>query len=148
MACCGMTVAQAGALETLRLAGAMRAGDLGRRLGIRPSTVTRNLDRLEQRGLVRRRPDPDDARAATVELTIEGSRAATEVERQAVGFFESVLDQIPAERRRRVEESLAELVTAVRRATDDCCPGAYDHLLTDLTGAGCEAACATEEDPT
>ena len=44
--CCGMTVAQAATLETLA-DGPMRLGDLGRRLGIQPSTLTRNLSRLE-----------------------------------------------------------------------------------------------------
>ena len=48
--CCGMTIAQAATLETLRLEGALRMGDLGRRLGIAPSTLTRNLQRLLDMG--------------------------------------------------------------------------------------------------
>ena len=55
-ACCGMTVAQAATLETLSTEGAMRLGDLCARLGIAPSTLTRNLLRLEERGLVKRAP--------------------------------------------------------------------------------------------
>jgi DNA-binding transcriptional ArsR family regulator len=52
--CCGMTIAQAATLETLRLEGPLRMGDLGRRLGIAPSTLTRNLQRLLDMGYVKR----------------------------------------------------------------------------------------------
>src|SRR5262245_35776693 len=64
VACCGMTVAQAATLETLLREGPLRRGDLGRRLGIAPSTLTRNLVRLEKRGLVARTEDSEDGRAA------------------------------------------------------------------------------------
>ena len=51
-------MAQAATLETLRAEGAMRLGDLGRRLGIAPSTLTRNLARLEQSGGSNGSPTP------------------------------------------------------------------------------------------
>ena len=35
-------------------------------------TMTNRLDRLEQRGMVRRRPDPDDGRGIRVRLTARG----------------------------------------------------------------------------
>ena len=76
VSCCGMTVAQAATLEALRVEGPMRAGDMGRRLGVSPSTLTRNLARLEERGWVRREADPADGRAQRVVLTREGRRAA------------------------------------------------------------------------
>jgi DNA-binding MarR family transcriptional regulator len=37
-------------------------------------TMTNRIDRLEQRGLVRRRPDPGDARSIRVQLTAAGRR--------------------------------------------------------------------------
>src|SRR5581483_5518316 len=37
-------------------------------------TMTNRVDRLEQRGLVRRRPDPGDARSVRVQLTALGKR--------------------------------------------------------------------------
>jgi len=55
--CCGMTIAQAATLETLRLEGALRMGELGKRLGIMPSTLTRNLQRLLDAGYVKREAD-------------------------------------------------------------------------------------------
>src|SRR5512134_724946 len=71
VSCCGVTVAQAAALEALFGHGPMRLSDLGRRLGIAPSTLTRNLERLVDGGLVERHTDGRDARAARVGLTAD-----------------------------------------------------------------------------
>src|SRR5215510_8967883 len=74
--CCGMTIAQAATLETLRIEGPLGMGALGRRLGIAPSTLTRNLQRLLDAGYVKREVDSKDARAAVVALTASGGRKA------------------------------------------------------------------------
>lgn len=129
VSCCGVTVAQAAALEALSGHGPMRLKELGQRLGIAPSTLTRNLERLIEGGLVARQSDSRDARAARVRLTAAGRRAATGVAERERDFAQQVLDRIPADRRTAVLESLAELLTAVRSATEACCPGAFDHLM-------------------
>jgi len=129
--CCGMTIAQAATLETLRLEGPLRMGQLGRRLGITPSTLTRNLKRLLDRGYVRRDADGDDARAAVVALTAPGRKQADKLERQEEAFAGEILDRIDLENRDAVVERLADLLVAVRAATRSCCPeGAFDHLMT------------------
>ncbi len=131
VACCGMTVAQAATLEALQGGGPTRLGELGRRLGISPSTLTRNLTRLTDRGLVRSADDPEDRRAATVQLTPAGLRAADEVARQGEAFFALVLAQLPDRRRAATLAALEDLWAAVRSATEHCCPGAFDHLMED-----------------
>lgn len=139
VACCGVTVAQAAALEALAAEGPMRLGDLGRRLGIAPSTLTRNLARLEATRLVARQADSEDARSARVVLTAAGRRAAAAVAAQEEGFARQVLERIPAERRARVVESLGELLAAVRDATEGCCAGAFDHLMEGFAEASAGA---------
>jgi DNA-binding MarR family transcriptional regulator len=59
-------------------------------VGSRPTTVSGVLDRLERRGLVRRRPDPTDRRALRLQLTEDGAAAATRV-RQALDDLEARL---------------------------------------------------------
>lgn len=135
-ACCGLTVAQAATLEALLASGPDRMGGLGRRLGIAPSTLTRNLDRLVDAGLVVRIADSDDARASRVGLTSSGVVAAEEVLRQEEAFAGNILERLPAERRDQVIEVLTDLLSAVREATEACCPGAFDHLMTDFPRAG------------
>jgi DNA-binding MarR family transcriptional regulator len=132
VSCCGMTVAQAATLEALQVEGPMRMGELGRCLGIAPSTLSRNLERLEQRGLVAREPDPEDARAIRVRLGPGGTEAAREVEEQETRFAATILDGLDARRRSGLLDDLEGLLLAVRRATESCCPGAFDHLMTDF----------------
>ena len=129
--CCGMTIAQAATLETLRLEGSLRMGELGRRLGIAPSTLTRNLQRLLDKGYVRRTDADDDGRAAVIALTAPGRRQAEKLERQEEAFAGQILERIDPEHRAAVLERLADLLLAVRAATKECCPeGAFDHLMT------------------
>jgi DNA-binding MarR family transcriptional regulator len=138
--CCGMTVAQAATLRAL-MERPLRLGDLSKRLGIAASTLTRNVARLEERGLVGRVDDPDDGRAQRVALTDEGHSAAIQIGIQEEAFARSVLERLPPG---SVTTSLAafnQLLIAVRQATEACCPGAYDHLMTGMPrchNGGCD----------
>ena len=48
------------------------ASSLCRSISYDPGAMTRMIDRLEQKGLVRRVPNPDDRRATNLELTAAG----------------------------------------------------------------------------
>ncbi len=141
--CCGLTVAQAATLEALRATPRMRLGALGRRLGITPSTLTRNLARLEEEGLVVRIADPGDGRAGRVVLTAAGQRAAQRVEGQGIDFAAEVLERLPPAKRAVVVEALQELVSSVQAATERCCPEAFTHLMKDFAR---EKACVGRDD--
>jgi DNA-binding MarR family transcriptional regulator len=127
--CCGMTVAQAATLEALGREGGLRLGRLGKLLGIAPSTLTRNLTRLEQAGLVRRTSDQEDGRAALVELTEKGRRVRLRLEAVEDEFARRVLERLSPASREKALEGLAALLEAVRAETESCCPGAFDHLV-------------------
>jgi DNA-binding MarR family transcriptional regulator len=144
VSCCGVTVAQAAALEALSGHGPMRLSDLGTRLGIAPSTLTRNLERLVEAGLVSRVADARDARAGRVRLTAAGRRTALSVAGSEDDFARQVLERIPEEKRAAGLESLGELLVAVRGATEACCPGAFDHLMEDFVPACGPASCDCE----
>jgi DNA-binding MarR family transcriptional regulator len=139
VACCGMTVAQAATLETLSAEGPMRLGELGGRLGIAPSTLTRNLARLQERGLVKLAAERRDARASRATLTAAGERAAADVLRQDEAFAASVLSRLPAGTRGEALDALEGLLVAVRDATESCCPGAFDHLMSGIPQGGTAA---------
>jgi DNA-binding MarR family transcriptional regulator len=55
------------ALGILERLGAMSAGDLARRAGLATASVTNLIDRLEQKGFVRRVRDTNDRRRVVVE---------------------------------------------------------------------------------
>ncbi|WP_433338962.1 MarR family transcriptional regulator [Spirillospora sp. CA-294931] len=76
----GLTFA---AYEALRLlaftrSGALPMGKMGVRLMVHPASVTNVIGRLEGRGLVERRPSPDDRRVVLAALTPAGREVAEE----------------------------------------------------------------------
>jgi len=77
----------------------MRLSALSDHLHIAPRSTTEVVDALESRGLVQRRPDPDDRRATLVALTEHGT---------------SVLDAIRAARGTEAERIFDRLSQADR----------------------------------
>jgi DNA-binding MarR family transcriptional regulator len=73
----GLAPQQAGALQAL--AGPVPMGNLAEALHCDSSNVTGIVDRLEERGLVRREPAEGDRRVKLVVLTDEGERLRREI---------------------------------------------------------------------
>src|SRR5260370_11330143 len=65
---------QAKALHELNVEPPISMRELAERLKSDPSNVTGLIDRLEARGLVERRPDPNDPRIKGLALTVAGAR--------------------------------------------------------------------------
>jgi DNA-binding MarR family transcriptional regulator len=73
--------------------GPLTPGELARRLGMAPTTVSSWLARLEREGLVVRRPNPEDGRSQLVELT----RRGREELREAMPRFKRAIDDVRGE---------------------------------------------------
>lgn len=69
---------------------------LSKIFGHKPSTLTSILDRLEGRGLLERRPNPDDRRSVLVSTTKRGTEAATELRVMLEEMEEEIYEQINA----------------------------------------------------
>ena len=80
---------------------------LSARLAADPPYVTLMVDDLEERGLVRRKPHPEDRRAKLVELTEAGRAAAVRAE--------AILDEPPAALRDVPTGDLAALMRVLER---------------------------------
>ncbi|MDL4777066.1 MULTISPECIES: MarR family transcriptional regulator [Thermomonosporaceae] len=74
----GLTFAAYEALRLLAFArtGTLPMGKMGVRLMVHPASVTNVIGRLERRGLVGRRPSPDDRRVVLATLTPAGRELA------------------------------------------------------------------------
>ncbi len=73
----GLTVEEWSVMNKLHQAGpsfSLSPGQLARRLELTSGAMTARLDRLEEAGLVRRSPDPDDRRGLKIGLTDAGRR--------------------------------------------------------------------------
>jgi DNA-binding MarR family transcriptional regulator len=93
----GLTPEEWGVMTTLRLgkeACRSSPGELADDLELSSGAMTSRLDRLEEAGLVRRLPDPDDRRGVVVELTKKGYEAwdlAANVQGRREAFFARTL---------------------------------------------------------
>lgn len=74
MSGCPLTPSDFAVTSVLRLTGPIRPSKLASTVGMRPTSLSNYLRRLSDRGLVRRRVDPTDKRAALVSLTPKGLR--------------------------------------------------------------------------
>jgi len=73
-----LTSAEWGVLKSLyhrRQEDTCSPGDLSKELELSSGAMTSRLDKLEQRGFIRRHPDPNDRRGVVLELTDAGERA-------------------------------------------------------------------------
>ena len=94
-----ITPSQLRALRVLMRHGVMRLSELSDHLHIAARSTTEVVDALETRGLLERRPDPDDRRATLVALTEHGT---------------NVLDAIRAARGTETERAFGQLSQADR----------------------------------
>jgi DNA-binding MarR family transcriptional regulator len=67
----GLSASEEKALDLLERSGPLTAGELARRSGLAPASVTGLIDRLEHKGFARRVPNPGDGRSVLVEVDSE-----------------------------------------------------------------------------
>lgn len=84
-------------LSALGRYGALSAAALGAEIGLDRSVVSRHATRLEDGGLLRREPDPRDARASLLVLTEPGEQAVAELRRRLATLLDDYLRDWPAD---------------------------------------------------
>ena len=87
----------------------MRAFDLAAWQGVDKSTITPQVHRLAERGLVARRGDPGDRRAALLTVTDHGRRKLQEMDESGVRLFERALDSWSGDDRRALATLMRRL---------------------------------------
>lgn len=101
-----LTGASLNALGIVRRHAPIALTDLASRLEVDQSTVSRQVNRLERLGLVRRTIDPADRRIARLAPTAKGTRLLDRVREVSLDDFEAVLGAWPASDRARFAELL------------------------------------------
>ena len=94
----------------VRIANApgVRSSELADHVGVGRATISRQVRRLEDLGLVSRRPDPEDSRGQLLELTAEGARRLGEAQAARRAWLRAALSSWD-------EEEVAGLATALER---------------------------------
>src|SRR3984957_8391371 len=78
----GLTPTQYSVLALVRNRGSLGLADLTELEGLNPTMVSRIVKVLDERGLIRRLPDPNDLRAARLEATPMGEQVHDRVRAQ------------------------------------------------------------------
>lgn len=120
-----LPAAQARLLATIEAHGEARIGDLAAVDHCSQPTMTTQVRRLEDAGLVARTVDPGDARAVRIRITDEGIRTLNAVRADRAAAIEPQLARLgPADR-----QVLADAVQVLRRLVDNsAAPGRRNTL--------------------
>jgi DNA-binding MarR family transcriptional regulator len=92
-----LTPTQLSALATVARDGPMKLGDVAAAERIAPSTLTRLVSALEERGYVERAPVPGDARASLLSVTELGSTMLDLIRQETTSLLAANLLTLPAE---------------------------------------------------
>ena len=118
----GLSPAQASVLAVVVNRGPLGLAELSEIEGLNPTMLSRVVGKLDSFGLVRRRRDPDDYRAARVEVTPDGEEAWRLISAERTEIISECVVSLSAEQEAALVaalpalESLSEgLQTALRR---------------------------------
>lgn len=105
----GLTPSQLSVLVTVEQHGPLRLGDLATREVITPPTVTRLVASLQDRDLVDRVTDPEDGRAALIEVSEAGHALLEEIRRERTAFIAQRIARLDPQTRAQVAAAVAML---------------------------------------
>jgi DNA-binding MarR family transcriptional regulator len=108
-----ITLTQLSLLRVLR-SGPQGAGKLGIAVGVSPASLTRLVDRLENRGLVSRHRGDDDRRCVEVRIEPAGERLLGQMKVFRGSDLHHAVESMTPEERRRLTRSLRRLVELTR----------------------------------
>jgi DNA-binding MarR family transcriptional regulator len=114
------------ALATVRKRGPLTLGELASFEQVSPPTMTKVVEKLESRGFVTRRIDPDDRRVARVNVTAAGTRYLERTRARRAAWLAARLDRLELQQLAQLAGTI-ELLEAVI-GEPDCRPEAAARL--------------------
>ncbi|NLJ88802.1 MAG: MarR family transcriptional regulator [Epulopiscium sp.] len=115
LSCCGVTLAQCHVLVEIGRAGRISLSELASLLNLENSSMSRTVDKLVTKGMVKRDVDPTDRRYLVISLTRRGEEIYRKIEESMNLFFEKIYFALLVEKRKEVLESLNLLLLSVEK---------------------------------
>lgn len=112
----GIAPARLSALSVIVFGGPISLNDLARAEQVRPPTMSRIVDALEDAGLAKRTVNPDDRRAITIEATKKGTEMLQQGRRRRVEMLARRLAGLSREELRDLEAGVVALQNALRKS--------------------------------
>lgn len=131
--CYDISVTQCYALEALVERGPSRSQALAEVLRLDKSTTTRVVDALVRKGYVEREPDPEDARAVSLQVTREGRKLYEQINSELIAQqIDLIRDLDP-----HVRAAATEILKRLARA-------AQARFVSGVSVGSCAPACGTD----
>jgi DNA-binding MarR family transcriptional regulator len=119
----GLTPTQYSVLALVRGRGPLGLAELAELEGLNPTMLSRIVKVLDEGGLIRRMPDPNDMRAARLEATPAGEQMHDRVRAQRTQVLSRRLERLPPE----TAEALLAAVPAMEELADETKPAKSAH---------------------
>ncbi|MES2948077.1 MAG: MarR family transcriptional regulator [Pseudomonadota bacterium] len=120
--CCRTSNTQCVLLTELGRSGPLPLSELGQRLSLEKSWVSRAVDGLVRRGWATKKANPQDARSWLVTLTDDGAERVSELNQTLDAHAEQLLGSLKGADRKAVETTLLLLLKALREdGAATCC---------------------------
>jgi DNA-binding MarR family transcriptional regulator len=118
LATVGLTTRTWAAMNALDHEGDVTQQQLGRAIGMDPSSMVSTIDELESQGWVERRRHPTDRRAYALHITDAGRATLTNARRLARGAQNELLAPLDDAERAQLHDMLMRLVVAAVEGKD------------------------------
>lgn len=119
----GVTFHQFMIMDAVAQKGMLNMADINKILSVEKSTTSRQVKPLIQKGLLRRDKAAHDSRVVTLVLTAEGLKVHKKICLCLMDFFQKIIQNIPANRKNEMQESVRIFIDAIRNASvnSSCC---------------------------
>ncbi|ADG81330.1 transcriptional regulator, MarR family [Thermincola ferriacetica] len=122
--CCGeeVSLVQSHILYEIRRQKSASMQQVANALGMDITTFSRQVKTLEKKGLVRKKPHPEDRRIYLLSLTTAGEELENRIDERMKAFIDNILSQFTEFERDMVVKSVQLLNKAILKAGACCLP--------------------------
>jgi MarR family transcriptional regulator, transcriptional regulator for hemolysin len=119
--CCGLTVAQSYAMLALQELGTVTMNEFAAEMRLHGTTMTRMVDALIDKGMVERRPDPEDRRIVRVALSPAGQEMAGKLQEAKRQLLSAELADFSASEQGMILKALERMAEVLEKLSVQCC---------------------------
>jgi len=113
----GLSAVESKVSDYLARLGPMTPKDLAAFSGLAPASVTALVDRLERKGVVSRKPHPDDRRKVLIELDMSGAEELAPLWDHMIAAVTKACERYSEEQLRTIIEFIGDAATITHEST-------------------------------